>query len=103
MRILKPRKPANAMLSIVVAALAFIAGPAFAADKPNIVINRGDDIGQSSMAMPENTSLYSTLLEVPEVVSQPGPDSNPRAEPYTLLLLGLGLVGISTLGRRIKR
>ena len=39
--------------AVTIAALAFIACPALAADKPNIVIIWGDDIGQS------NISAYS--------------------------------------------
>jgi hypothetical protein len=80
-------------------ALVFSTGPTFAADKPSIETIRGDDIGQGSVTMPEFTSLGSTLPDVP---SQPGTDSKPSREPLTLLLLGSGLVGISTLERRFK-
>jgi hypothetical protein len=100
---LKQRKPTNAVLSIFVAGLAFIAGLTFATDEPSIVIIKGDDIGQSSVTVPEITSLSSSLPEVPDVLPQLGPDSSPRPEPYTLLLLGFGLVIVSTLGRRIKK
>jgi hypothetical protein len=41
------------VLAVIVVGLAFIACPVFAADKPNIVIIWGDDIGQS------NISAYS--------------------------------------------
>ena len=40
----------HAVLSAIVVALAFIAAPAFAADKPNIVVIWGDDIGQSNIS-----------------------------------------------------
>ena len=43
---MKQRKQAIAIVfSAIVVGLAFIAGPAFAADKPNIVVIMGDDIG----------------------------------------------------------
>ncbi|MGZ6210380.1 MAG: sulfatase-like hydrolase/transferase, partial [Syntrophales bacterium] len=41
------------VLAVIVVGLAFTACPVFAADKPNIVIIWGDDIGQS------NISAYS--------------------------------------------
>ena len=91
------------MLSIFVAVLAFIAGLTFASDEPNIVIIKGDDIGQSSVTVPDISSLSSTSLEVPEGLPQPGADSDPSPGPYTLLLLGFGLVVISKLERRIKK
>ena len=38
------------MFAVIVVGLAFIAGPVLAADKPNILIIWGDDIGTSTSA-----------------------------------------------------
>ena len=53
---MKQRKRTTVMLFIVVVAMAFIPGTAFSADKPNIVIIWGDDIGIT------NVSAYSKGL-----------------------------------------
>jgi len=56
-----------------------------------------------SVTLPEDTSLYTNLLELPDKPSQPGANSEPVPEPSTLLLLGCGMVGMATLGRRFKK
>ena len=45
------------VLAAIVVGLVFITGLTFAADKPNIVIIWGDDIGQSSISAPTTQGL----------------------------------------------